>query len=89
MHGPGETIEQPEKHKIAEAPTVPPSASADGLVRVLDEYMAALQAGPAPDRRQLLAEHPELAAQLEAVSRREPAAGKPRRFSGLIRRGGR
>ena len=34
-------------------------------MRVLDQYLADLQAGRAPDRPGLLAEHPELAAQLE------------------------
>ncbi len=60
-----ETIERPQSPNIAEAETIPPSESAAELVRVLDEYMAALQAGEAPDRARLLAQHPALAAQLE------------------------
>jgi serine/threonine protein kinase len=35
------------------------------LVRILDEYMAALQAGRAPSRAELLAQHPAHAEQLE------------------------
>jgi predicted Ser/Thr protein kinase len=42
------------------------SGSALALAEILDRYMAALQAGKAPDRGQLLAAHPELATQLEA-----------------------
>ena len=38
--------------------------SAAALVRVLDEYLAAVQAGKTPDRQQLLTQHPELAPQL-------------------------
>jgi hypothetical protein len=60
-----ETIERPQSLNIAEAETIPPSESAAELVRVLDEYMAVLQAGEAPDRARVLAEHPALAAQLE------------------------
>ncbi|MGN6543948.1 MAG: protein kinase domain-containing protein, partial [Aureliella sp.] len=40
--------------------------SADAVVRVLDEYLAALKAGQAPSRDELLARHPEMASQLEA-----------------------
>lgn len=36
------------------------------LVRLLDEYFRDLKAGKAPDRARLLADHPELAGQLEA-----------------------
>jgi serine/threonine protein kinase/WD40 repeat protein len=36
------------------------------LVQVLDSYLAALQAGNAPDKQELLARHPELADDLEA-----------------------
>jgi serine/threonine protein kinase len=52
-------------------PTQPPDPAATGadtassLVRVLDQYLADLQAGHAPDHAQLLAAHPELAPQLE------------------------
>jgi serine/threonine protein kinase len=42
-----------------------PTDSAAMLVRVLDDYLADLQAGRAPDRAQLLTAHPDLAAQLE------------------------
>jgi tRNA A-37 threonylcarbamoyl transferase component Bud32 len=47
------------------ADAVPPSGNAAELALVLEAYMAALQAGKAPSRDQLLAAHPELAAQLE------------------------
>lgn len=36
------------------------------LVRVLEEYLAKLKAGEAPDRQRLLANHPEFGPQLEA-----------------------
>jgi hypothetical protein len=42
-----------------------PSAVGEKLARVLDQYLADLEAGRAPPREQLLAEHPDLAAQLE------------------------
>lgn len=42
-----------------------PLDSAADLVRVLDQYLADLQAGQPPDRGQVLAAHPQLAAQLE------------------------
>lgn len=42
-----------------------PLDSASELVRVLDQYLADLQAGKAPDKASLLADHPELAEQLE------------------------
>jgi outer membrane protein assembly factor BamB len=42
-----------------------PADSAAALVDVLDQYLADLQAGRAPDRSALLAGQPELAAQLE------------------------
>ncbi len=42
-----------------------PVESASGLVRVLDQYLADLQAGKAPDKARLMAEHPDLARQLE------------------------
>jgi Protein kinase domain len=65
MNDPDETIERPQAPDVADAPTIPPSESAAALVRILDQYMAAVQAGEAPDRAALLAEHPELASQLE------------------------
>ncbi len=42
-----------------------PAEGGSELVRVLDQYLADLQAGRAPDRAQLLAAHPDLASQLE------------------------
>ncbi len=44
----------------------PTTASEVRLVEVLDAYMAAAQEGRAPTRDELLAEHPELAEDLEA-----------------------
>ncbi len=43
-----------------------PSDSAAALVQVLDEYLAALQTDQAPQRAEVLARHPELAAQLDS-----------------------
>ncbi len=42
-----------------------PEDSAAALVRILDDYLADLQAGRTPDKAQLLADHPELARELE------------------------
>jgi serine/threonine protein kinase len=42
-----------------------PSASAAELIRVLDDYLADLQAGKKADRTAVLAAHPQLAGQLE------------------------
>src|SRR5262245_24238837 len=42
------------------------SDTASALVRVLDEYLAALQTGAPPDKAELLAKHPELASQLDS-----------------------
>ena len=45
-----------------------PASSLDtaaALVRVLDQYMAELKSGTAPDRAKFLADHPELASQSE------------------------
>ena len=44
----------------------PTTASEVRLVEVLDAYLAAAQEGQAPSRDELLAEHPELAEDLEA-----------------------
>ena len=44
----------------------PTTASEVRLVEVLDAYLAAAQEGTAPARDELLAEHPELAEDLEA-----------------------
>jgi tRNA A-37 threonylcarbamoyl transferase component Bud32 len=41
-----------------------PAADSAALVRLLDQYLADLQAGRAPDRQRLLADHPELAGKL-------------------------
>ncbi len=43
----------------------PSGGSGEELVRVLDQYLADLEAGRAPPREKLLAEHPALASQLE------------------------
>jgi serine/threonine protein kinase len=52
------------------------------LVRVLDDYLAALARGEAPDRSALLADHPDIAADLEAclaslefIRHADPSAG--------------
>ena len=57
----------PSREELAVAPTqaLRPDEPSSQLVTLLDEYLAELQAGRRPDRQQLLAEHPELAAQLE------------------------
>ncbi len=70
-----------------ERETIPPSGSASELAAILDRYVAELQAGQAPDRGELLAAHPELAAELEAclagidfvhrAAHTGPAAGEP------------
>src|SRR5919204_4811624 len=53
------------------------------LVRVLEEYLAALEAGTPPDKDAWLARHPELAEDLEAclasldfIRRADPRAGE-------------
>jgi hypothetical protein len=65
MNDPNETIQRTQGPDIAAAETVPPSESAAKLVLILDQYMAAIAAGEAPDAVRLLAEHPELASRLE------------------------
>jgi outer membrane protein assembly factor BamB/tRNA A-37 threonylcarbamoyl transferase component Bud32 len=60
------TIDQPDSNNRPEQETVSLADSAADLVGILDGYLADLQAGKAPDRDQLLEEHPELAAELEA-----------------------
>jgi len=53
---------------LHEAPAIDRLADAElpgELAGILDRYMADLQAGTAPDRRELLAAHPALAGQLE------------------------
>ena len=42
-----------------------PNDAASKLANVLDAYLAELQAGRHPDRLKLIAEHPDLASQLE------------------------
>jgi len=59
------TIDQPGRANPHELETVLPSQSAVELAGILDRYMSDLQAGEAPEQGQLLAAHPELAAQLE------------------------
>jgi hypothetical protein len=43
-----------------------PADHPSALVRILDQYLADLQAGRVPDRQQLLAEHPDLAGMLDS-----------------------
>jgi tRNA A-37 threonylcarbamoyl transferase component Bud32 len=60
-------MKQPENPSPSSARTevyTPPDSDSE-LVRVLDEYLADLQADKSPDRARLLAEHPDLAGQLE------------------------
>src|SRR6267142_2293634 len=62
----GELTEQTAA-RVEPAVTGPlePSQSAAELVRVLDDYLAGLQAGKPADRGAVLAAHPDLAGQLE------------------------
>ena len=60
------------------------------LVRLLDDYLTQLKAGKSPDRARLLAEHPELASQLQAclvglefIARGGNAAEAPRQLGGF------
>ena len=79
----------------------PTSGAGEELVRVLDQYLADLEAGRAPPRDKLLADHPGLASQLEpCLSGMEfihraarPAADAPARLGdfeivGEVGRGG-
>ena len=79
----------------------PTSGAGEELVRVLDQYLANLEAGRAPPRDKLLADHPGLASQLEpCLSGMEfihraarPAADAPARLGdfeivGEVGRGG-
>ena len=66
MAEPDETVEQHTPTNPDEREMAPPPESVEELAAILDRYMADLHAGEAPDRRQLLEEHPELAAQLDA-----------------------
>ncbi len=66
MSVPDETLDWKEEpdHSGDESES---SLGADSeLVRILDRYLADLQAGRAPDRAQVLADHPDLADQLES-----------------------
>ncbi len=62
MNDQGETAYLPHAPRPAEEAV---DADAAELVRVLDEYLAALEKGCAPDRAQLIAAHPQLAPRLE------------------------
>ena len=57
----------PQRDELASALTeaLRPNDPSSQLATLLDEYLAELQAGRQLNRQQLLAEHPELAAQLE------------------------
>ena len=66
MAEPDAIADEPLTTGPAELEAVPTPDSAEELASILDNYMAALQAGRAPDRRLLVQTHPELATQLEA-----------------------
>jgi hypothetical protein len=54
-----------DTHLAETQPPAPgPEAATMALARILDQYLADLQAGRAPDRDRLLAEHPDLATEL-------------------------
>ena len=57
----------PSREELAVAPTqaLRPDDPPSELANLLDDYLAELQSGRQPDRAKLLADHPELAAQLE------------------------
>ena len=57
----------PQRDELASALTeaLRPNDPSSQLATLLDEYLAELQAGRQPNRQQLVAEHPELAALLE------------------------
>ncbi len=66
MSDPDQTSDHIDRRTSAEATgEFVPSGSAAELLRVLDQYLADLQAGRAPEKAKLLADHPELAYQLE------------------------
>ena len=60
-------LRPPSREELAVAPTqaLRPDEPSSELVELLDGYLAELQSGRRPDRAKLLAEHPDLAAQLE------------------------
>ncbi len=62
----GDTLAHPAPPNPHEQETMPESESAAELAAILDQYMAGLSAGKAPDRNQLLEAHPTLAPQLDA-----------------------
>ena len=66
MTEPDATSEDSRLTGPADEELVPSLDSAAALASILDRYMADLQAGRIPDRRQLCDAHPELATQLEA-----------------------
>ena len=80
----------------------PASGSGEEIVRILDQYLAELEAGTAPPGEKLLAEHPNLASQLEPClsgiefihrAAARPAADAPSRLGdfeivGEVGRGG-
>ncbi len=66
MTQPHDPIDQPGRSGDREPDETAPSGSAAAIVGILDRYLADLQAGEAPDRDRLLADHPDLAAELEA-----------------------
>ncbi len=65
MSDPSDDRENPAPPPTEVMHPTPPLETATELVRVLDQYMADLKSGMAPDRIKLLADHPALAAQLE------------------------
>ena len=65
MNDPGETVTRPKFESGEREETVGRGDSSAALVHVLDQYLADVRAGRAPDRARILAENPGLAAQLE------------------------
>ena len=65
MTEPGNIVKENRFADSHEQTSAPPSGSAGDLAGILDRFMAGLQAGEMPDKRRLIADHPELAAQLE------------------------
>lgn len=55
----------PENPQFEPTQIRPPDSSASAMIGILDQYLADLQAGKPTDRATLLAEHPDLAAQLD------------------------
>ena len=65
MSDPSDDRQNPAASPTEAMHPTPPLETAAELVRVLDQYMADLKSGMAPDRVKLLADHPALAALLE------------------------